>query len=441
MATLLTVPAGTVASDLSGFPVRVDLADMPAGWWSDVVTHGSGAIRVKQGATTLPRDLVRIDTGTATGELFFRADLLAASDNDFSVEVEPGGAAPAATDPTGRNAVWADFDAVYVGGYTNRQGDATRDAFLVDGSVSVDADGWINFGESAGGLRADNIPRRTTWTMGVTANQTGDYTATDNVTLLTYTDEASTFNSDRATLSRHQSTSEPRPALWDDSNGWIYGAAIGHHSASHPVCREHAVYASTTHRKHYVDGALGATDATITQKPGGSGDCSLYIGIDDGTETDATRMHGRLNYIYLRNGELSADWVAAEYESWESPATFYSVVGAPPSGVFAAELPGFTSELTGAVEQPLLEGVFAAEVPGFTSDLGASSGTAVAGVFAAELPGFGSTLEGYFDFAPFEQPLFSGGIALESYNTVAYPTPPADPDAVPVGRTAVSVPE
>ena len=44
-------------------------------------------------------------------------------------------------------------------------------------------------------------------------------------------------------------------------------------------------------------------------------------------------------------------------------------------------------------------------------------------------------------FVPFEPSLFAGGIALESSNTVTYPTPPADPQAVPIGRTAVSVPE
>ena len=47
------------------------------------------------------------------------------------------------------------------------------------------------------------------------------------------------------------------------------------------------------------------------------------------------------------------------------------------------------------------------------------------------------------DFADdaFVPPLFSGGIAFESSNTVTYPTPPADPAAITFGRAAVSVPE
>lgn len=125
VAATLTIASGEVASNLTAFPTRVDLSHMPAGWWDDVATDG-GNVRVKQGATDIPFDLVSIDKTSQTGELFFKADLLAASDNVFTLD-KSGSSALAVTDPNGRNAVWADYDTVYFfhGGDVDRTGGAT----------------------------------------------------------------------------------------------------------------------------------------------------------------------------------------------------------------------------------------------------------------------------------------------------------------------------
>lgn len=107
-----TVPSGKVAADISGFPVMVDLADLPAEFWANVAADG-GDVRVLEGATELPVDVVSIDTGADTGRLFFRADLLAASDNVFTIKCGSGSAKPAAGDPIGRNAVWSGFHRMF----------------------------------------------------------------------------------------------------------------------------------------------------------------------------------------------------------------------------------------------------------------------------------------------------------------------------------------
>ena len=46
----LTVAAGKVSSDLSSFPVRVDLSHLSNGWWTDT-SSDLGNVRVKQGGT------------------------------------------------------------------------------------------------------------------------------------------------------------------------------------------------------------------------------------------------------------------------------------------------------------------------------------------------------------------------------------------------------
>jgi hypothetical protein len=105
----LTIQAGKVASDLSNFVTYIDLSDMPSDFWSGVSGNG-GDIRVKTTAgADLPTDLVWIDVATQTGALFFRASLLAASDNVFRIYYGTGLSRLAVNDAYGRNAVWQDF--------------------------------------------------------------------------------------------------------------------------------------------------------------------------------------------------------------------------------------------------------------------------------------------------------------------------------------------
>ena len=107
----ITIDHTLIASDLTSFPVYVDLANLPAGFWSTVQTDGGDiAVTTDDGTTRLPVELVAIDTGASTGELHFLADsILAATDTTFRIYF---GAAltitqPAAGDTYGRNAVWA----------------------------------------------------------------------------------------------------------------------------------------------------------------------------------------------------------------------------------------------------------------------------------------------------------------------------------------------
>jgi hypothetical protein len=124
---VLTIPTGAVSADLTGFPVYVNLAGMPAQFW-DGVSDDGGDIRVTTDAdVVVPTDLVFIDIQSKTGTLFFRADLLAASDNVFFVKYATGLTKLPVDDTYGRNNVWQDYEAVYLFGASphNRAGGAS----------------------------------------------------------------------------------------------------------------------------------------------------------------------------------------------------------------------------------------------------------------------------------------------------------------------------
>lgn len=103
-------------SAVTNFPVYLDLAGMPAAFWSNVKGDG-GDIRVTESDETTETafELVWISTSTSRGELHFLADSLATtSTSTFYIYYgNPSASAYLATDTYGRNAVWTEYAAVY----------------------------------------------------------------------------------------------------------------------------------------------------------------------------------------------------------------------------------------------------------------------------------------------------------------------------------------
>jgi hypothetical protein len=130
----ITIPSGTVSGDLTGYPVMVRLSDMPAGFWSHVKTDG-GDIRIKTTAgVQIPHDLVRFDFYTQDGVIFFKDDIASGSNNSWDIHYGDAGlSALAVDDANGRNAVWADYEAVFLMGESGGD-DRTGGAMaLIDG--------------------------------------------------------------------------------------------------------------------------------------------------------------------------------------------------------------------------------------------------------------------------------------------------------------------
>jgi hypothetical protein len=135
---------------VTNIPVYVNLADMPAGFWTNVQADGDD-IRVteRNRVTETAYELVSIDTGASTGELHFLADTLS-SVGTSSFYLYYGNAtatAYAATDTYGRNAVWASYMMVH--------------HFNMASGTSTDATGK---GNDAAGVNSPNY--RTTGKLG-----------------------------------------------------------------------------------------------------------------------------------------------------------------------------------------------------------------------------------------------------------------------------------
>ena len=112
----LTIAADNIDTSLTNYPVYVNLADLGSSFWSGVQSDGRD-IRVTSadGATELPIDIVEIDVVAETGELHFLAPFVSnGTDTTFHIYFGNAGAtAYTSTDTYGRNAVWAEYEAVY----------------------------------------------------------------------------------------------------------------------------------------------------------------------------------------------------------------------------------------------------------------------------------------------------------------------------------------
>lgn len=112
----VTVPSGTVSADLSGFPLMIDLSDMPFGFWDSVRSDG-GNIRAyaSDGTTMIPHDITYVNSDRELGRMFVKTDLLTASDNEVVIKLLDSSTTKlASSDTNGRDAVWSDFEVVWV---------------------------------------------------------------------------------------------------------------------------------------------------------------------------------------------------------------------------------------------------------------------------------------------------------------------------------------
>jgi hypothetical protein len=132
----VTVPSGTVASDLTDFPVMVRLSEMPAGFWTHVQSDG-GDIRawVTGAGSRLPLDVARFDYYDEDGVIFVKTTVTTAADTVFEIHYGAGDlTALPYSDTNGRNNVWSDYETVTLLGETafNRTGKAATATITSD---------------------------------------------------------------------------------------------------------------------------------------------------------------------------------------------------------------------------------------------------------------------------------------------------------------------
>lgn len=335
--TKITVNNAEVDSNLTNFPVYVDLANLPAGFHTNVKAAGAD-IRVTSSdmTTELAREVVFYDAATDTGELHFKAPTVnGSSDTDFYIYYGNSGASDySATDTYGRNAVWSTYDAVYHFGGTSL--------------ATTDSKGTYN-------LTAVNTPTGTT---GKLAGQGSNHVSgssqyfTNTLTTAYGTNpksmsmwfKTSTTGKSQAIWSKRVSTAYMQACIFLASNtggtagqqvvtsdigtGTVQRSAISPLGYANGVWHLAHYVRDATSTRVYVDGALKASQTG--PMPNNTNTAPHYIGaLNDGVSGTSTLggfyFNGQLDEGRLYSGALSADWIDAEYSNQNAPTTFYTV--------------------------------------------------------------------------------------------------------------------
>jgi hypothetical protein len=184
-------------------------------------------------------------------------------------------------------------------------------------SINLGAQGGCEFGRTTSWVQASGRAHYDTFTLGVTMNLNSK--PARNQTGVSYADTDTAASANNRVGISYRSTDIL--GIWDLNNSWLDSGTVFTVGTSY---RCHAVYNGTMDRKVYVNGALGATDATVVAIP--SGLDRVYIGAEDTDEAEI--LDGLAGFVYLRPSVLSANWLAAEYSNLNAPSSFYSVAGA-----------------------------------------------------------------------------------------------------------------
>lgn len=145
----LTIASGKVASDLTNFPLYINLADMPARFWT--TSNRGKDLRANVGGTQVPLDMVWLDPLNKTGAAFVKVPTVSTG-STTTVNLTWDGSSDrlANSDTYGRNNVWSAYESVFLLGETcgdDRTGKAQAningdpDLFeMIDSSGAVDLD-------------------------------------------------------------------------------------------------------------------------------------------------------------------------------------------------------------------------------------------------------------------------------------------------------------
>lgn len=337
-AATLTIPAGTVSGTLSRFPMRIDLADLPVPMWGAIDTHGAGALRAYQSGAGVPLDVVDADLATRQGEGFVLIDLDGGSSTEITLAVLEGEVEFPTSHALGRDSVWADYD-FFLHGSTDRTGKTTP---TFAGNVTPLTSGGFDF--SNGEVELSPLPRRTQYTVGATALPVSN-SANGGITTIFPVENG--YRSSRATLLLSPNTGYY--AMWNSSNGYLRDETSPSSGAVGIKRRFHMLQDNALSQRSIASVGVVRNTGYSAVRPSGTGNVRVVVGRVDGSEP----FFGTLSAVYLRDGVLSAEWLAAEQASWEESG-FYTVSLAPDP----EPAPSFVTYYTegGAREEVLVSG-------------------------------------------------------------------------------------
>lgn len=320
----VTIPAGKVSENLAGFPVYINLADMPDAFW-DKVAVGGGGIRCHAGTVELPREVVSCDPVTKAGELHVKADLSNTVDTTILITVDGVSADYADTDPFGRNAVWSDYAGVWHLGETSGPCRDSTGNGLDSANVLATQRGGV------GKLGGDTVV-----TTGSDRIEFGNVLniGTGDLALAIWINTSEAFaalqvivakNPDSGVNNGYQAGINPAGKLY----GQFLAGNDGAVTATSPVTTVndgtwhllHFVYDRAGNLSVYNDGQSVAAASMASMVGKSSGDTSGSLGIS----AFGAGLIGSVDEFRVRRSVPSPARIAAEYANQNNPASFYDV--------------------------------------------------------------------------------------------------------------------
>ena len=315
----ITIESDKIDSDLTDFPVYVDLANFPAIFFGGIKSNGSD-LRVTSGdgATQIPHELVSIDTVNGTGELYFKAPTLSSfTDTEFYVYYgNPTAPSLPDTDTYGAENVWTNnYIAVY-------HMDEESNTSQLD---SGPADRHASVGAGFGAGQRVSSPTGT----GINFDGGNDYYTSpfdmDSYPNLTLTARMNTrSNSGMRIIVGNDNGSFDRAMGVNATNLLLYRGNTQLTSGSHSYDTwylNNVVYASTYSRQF-----LNSTQTYNTSQAAGySGPTYTSIGRSEWSGGSAY-YPGYMDEVRMASVARSNDWISAESENFNDQGGFVNIL-------------------------------------------------------------------------------------------------------------------
>lgn len=329
----VTIDNTKVTADLTDFVVYVDLSDMAKAGADifDSCRSDGGDIRVTKsdGTTQLAREVVAINTGSGTGQLWFKFSGTLSSSSDTTIRIWYNGTdtEPATTATYGRNNVWTGFEMVL-----HLEEDPSGTAPQITDSTGNGNDGTTTGSMVSGDLISAKI------TNGLDFDGTDDGIEVDDATGLKPTSALTFsawtyFNTTGGVLGITEKNRDSAWGGWRQAdNTFLFRAYIGGAlrtatsttTTSTSTWYHYAATAQTDAVNLYIDGASDGS-ATGSFSTIGTNTQKLKIGKLGRLTANDNWLNGRLDEVRFASSALSSDWFGTEYNNQNSASTFYSV--------------------------------------------------------------------------------------------------------------------
>ncbi|MFQ5492566.1 MAG: DUF2341 domain-containing protein [Candidatus Dojkabacteria bacterium] len=308
----ISIRNSQVDTDLTDFPVYVDLSNMGSDFFREVKSDGSDiVVTSSDGFTKLSRELVAIDTSGSTGELWFKApNLYDASNTSFYIYFGNSSAAEINSTSTWKSdykGIWH-LEGVFTDSTTNANNGTDSGSNAATGRFGnarsfPDTADLVTLGTS--GYSASNTYTVATWlkpTIDIDAHAWEGGSVLSAPSLEGTSDSLSYYVNGVTSISTGSLT----------SGQWYYVVAVYDKAG--------------TTQELYVDGvSKGTNSLDITDTFGGN----FYLGnrgLAGGGGT--TRNYGgTIDEVRVTNTVVSGTWISTEYNNQSSPGNFYGVGG------------------------------------------------------------------------------------------------------------------